>query len=171
MTYNFALDYFKNITKFEIDNENANNWMYEYMISGDYKTMIRGFFNDVIYVFPGQFFSNANESFYHGMLFHLLFNNLEKDTYEILPEYNLPDGRVDIMVRSLPGADVDCVINDLFEVKQVPKGASDAELQAKFEEGKKEMQDYLTGDYADWRGIVIAFRGNKDYVAEIVLIE
>ena len=70
------------------------------------------------------------------------------------------------MVRSLPGADVDCEINDLFEVKQVPKNATDDEFKAKFEEGKKEMEQYLTGDYSGWRGIVVAFRGNKDYLTE-----
>ena len=166
VTYDFALQYFEQIQEFEINSLQVNKWLYQYMINGDYKTLLQGFFDDVIYVFPGQFFANANESFYHGLLFHILFNNLKKDTHEILPEYNLPNGRVDIMVRSLPGADVDCEINDLFEVKQVPKNATDAQLKAKFEEGKKEMEQYLTGDYSGWRGIVIAFRGNKDYLTE-----
>ncbi|MBI4647007.1 MAG: AAA family ATPase [Bacteroidia bacterium] len=160
ITYERALSYFERIKEFEIEKKDFGKWIYEYIRKGNIEYLLEGFFSEVIQQFPGDFFANVNESFYHGLFFHLIYNNTPKDLYEVLPEYNLPNGQADIMVRSLPKSSVQCKINDLFELKRVPKSAADEELSAKFYEGKQQMQRYLHGKYKNWRGVVVCFRGN-----------
>ena len=167
VTYTFTLDYFNQIKKFEVDNEKSAVWMEEYQHKTNVVALIEGFFKDVIQQFPGSFFSNVNESFYHGLFFQILFNSTTRNNFEVLPEYSLPNGRVDLMLRSFPGAKVMCELHDLFEIKCVAKNASDAKLLAKLKEAKSQMQDYLTGDYANWRGIAVCFRGNKDFKYQV----
>jgi hypothetical protein len=167
VTYEMVLTYFQKIKEFELPANRLSKWIKEYLHKGDIEYLIRGFFLEVIVKFPGDFFKDVNESFYRGLLFHLLYNNLFKDEYEVLPEYNLPGGTVDIMVRSFPGADVRCRLSDFIEIKRVAKGASDKEFAEKVRQGKEQMNKYLTGDYQGWRGIVVCFRGNKDYKINI----
>ena len=85
--------------------------------------------------------------------------------YEVLTEYNLPQGRADIMSRTLPDAKVMAKFQDLFEIKQVPKSATNAEFEAMFNNAKTQLNKYLL---KDWRGIAVCFRGNKDYKIEII---
>ncbi len=75
------------------------------------------------------------------------------------------------MIQSNPGAKVRCNISDLFELKRVKKDASDSELKTKLKEGVSQMQKYLQDEYVHWRGVVVCFRGNKDYVTEIITAE
>ena len=168
VTYEMVLIYFQGIKKFELSANRFGKWIKEYLHKGDIEYLIQGFFLEAIVKFPGDFFKDVNESFYRGLLFHLLYNNLFKDQYEVLPEYNLPGGIVDIMVRSFPAAGVRCRLLDLIEIKRVPKGASDREFDGKVHQGKEQMKKYLTGDYKGWRGIVVCFRGNKDYKINIL---
>jgi hypothetical protein len=168
VTYEMVLTYFQRIKKFELSANRFGKWIKEYLHKGDIEYLIQGFFLEAIVKFPGDFFKDVNESFYRGLLFHLLYNNLFKDQYEVLPEYNLPGGTVDIMVRSFPAAGVRCRLLDLIEIKRVPKGASDREFDGKVHQGKEQMKKYLTGDYKGWRGIVVCFRGNKDYKINIL---
>ncbi|MBI4646054.1 MAG: AAA family ATPase [Bacteroidia bacterium] len=178
ITYERALSYFERIKNFEIDKKDFGKWIYEYITKGDIEYLMTGFFKEVVQQFPGDFFANVNESFYHGLFFHLVYNNTPKNLFEVLPEYNLSNGQADVMVRSLPKSSdakgygrrlsaAPYKINDLFEIKRVPKSASDKELKAKFDQGKTQMQKYRTGEYKDWRGIVVCFRGNMDYMIHV----
>jgi len=163
ITYDFALQYFKEVNHYKTDNLAIGKWYGKYLIEGNVEALIDGFFREFIQAFPGDFFANVNESFYHGLFFHLLFNNTQRNAYEILPEFNLINGQVDIMFRSYPGAHVQRPISNLFELKRVAKGASDAEFQSMFNEGIAQMKSYLIGDYSNWEGVVVCFRGNLDY--------
>ena len=139
-----------------------------YIGNGNVENLIEKFFGKIIQKFPADFFKNANESFYHGLLFHILWNTFTKDVYEVLPEYNMPQGTTDLILHSLPGADVRCELHDIFELKQVPKSASDTVFNTKFKEATTQIKKYLTGDYKNWRGIIVCFRGNKDYKIKIL---
>jgi len=168
ITYGFALEYFTELQNFKFQNIDFSKWISAYKRRSDVKTLIDGFFRDIIQKFPGQFFANANESFYHGLLFQVLYNHTEKDIYEVIPEYNLPQGRADIMLKTYPNLMAPIQIHDLFEIKQVPKSATDTELETQLEKAKQQLINYKTGDYADFRGIAICFRGNLDYKIEIL---
>jgi hypothetical protein len=163
VTYEMLLTNVQRIKKFELPANRLGKWIKEYLHKGDIESLIEGFFQEAIVKFPGDFFKDVNESFYRGLLFHVLYGNLFKDQYEVLPEYNLPGGTVDIMVRSYPGAGVRWQLSDLIEIKRIPMGASDKEFDRKAQQGEEQMKKYLTGDYEGWRGIVVCFRGNKDY--------
>ena len=132
------------------------------------KLRIKYFFSEVIQRFPGDFFKNVYESFYHGLLFYVLWDKLSKDRYEVLPEFQVTNGQVDVMARTFEGAKVYAHFNDLFELKQVPKSASDTEFETKFREAKSDIKKYRTGPFADWRGVAVCFRGNKDYKIEVI---
>ncbi len=166
VTYDMAISYFERIQNYESNAYDTGIIIQSYLTSANVKDLIANFFKNVIQKFPGQFFANANESFYHGLLFHLLFNSFPKNMYEVLPEYNLPQGRADIMSRTLPNAKVMAEFQDLFEIKQVPKSATDTELNAKLKEAETQMQRYAE---KGWRGIIVCFRGNKDYRIEVQL--
>ncbi|MBU0765576.1 MAG: AAA family ATPase [Bacteroidetes bacterium] len=168
VTYERALSYFERTRNFEIEKKDFGKWIFEYLRKGNVEYLIEGFFTEVIQMFPGDFFSNVNESFYHGLLFHLIYTNTRKDIYEVLPEFGLPDGKADIMVCSYPKSTTSLQVTDLFEIKRVPKSATDKNFSAKFEEGKQQMQLYRQGRYKNWRGIVVCFRGNKDYRIEVL---
>ncbi len=167
VTYAFALDYFNKLQNFTYDNLLIAKWIITYKQRGDVETLVDGFFRDVIQKFPGIFFSNINESFYHGLFFHVLYNNTQKDIYEVLPEYNLPQGRVDVMFRTHQHPMLPRPITDLFEFKQVVKSETEDNFQKKFDEGIRQIRKYKTGDYANYRTIVVCFRGNLDYKINI----
>jgi len=168
VTYTFALDYFGEVQEFEPDPAEVAGWIRGYKQDGDAEALLDGFFRDVIQKFPGQFFATANESFFHGLLFSVLDANTQKDIYQVLPEFNLPDGRADLMVRTFPHAAPPRAIADLFEIKQVPKGAGDPALLARLREAVEQIRAYKTGPYAQWRGVAVCFRGNRDFRFEIV---
>ncbi len=169
VTYDFTLDYFNELQKFKYESSIYSQWIGAYKQQGDAKALIEGFFKDVIQKFPGQFFSNAYESFYHGLFFHVLYNHTEKDLYEVLPEFNLPHGRVDLMLRTYPNQTyTPCYLHDFFELKQVPKGATNEEFEAEFEKCKQQVLKYKTGDYAHFRAIAVCFRGNAEVKVEIL---
>ncbi len=167
ITYDMALDYFKEINNFRTTGYQISKIIQIYKATGDAESLIENFFEKIIKIFPGNFFKNANESFYHGLLFNVLWNTFAKNIYEVLPEYNLPTGEVDIMLRSLNGTEVRHKLNDFFEIKQVPKKAKEAEFEQQFEKVKKQAQKHITNDYKNWRAIAICFRGNKDYKIKI----
>lgn len=167
VTYEFVLNYFNRIMNFDGGSSVTGKITGNYVRTGDVLNMIDNFFKLIIQEYPGDFFKNVNESFYHGLLFYVLWHKLFKDSYEVLPEYQLTNGQADFMVRTFKDARVRCHLNDLFELKRVPKNASDAEFEAKFREAKNDIKKYLTGKYANWRGVAICFRGNKDYKIEI----
>jgi len=166
VTYSFALDYFNELKKFNYKNHEYAKWITDYKRRADVKSLVAGFFKDIIQEYAGQFFANVNESFYHGLLYHVLYNHTQKDIYEVLPEFNLPQGRVDIMLKTYPNSMAPIQIHDLFEIKRVPKHAGEEEFEAKFEETKAQLLHYKTGNYADWRAVAICFRGNLDYKIE-----
>lgn len=167
VTYEFVLSYFNRIMAFETGGLLYTKIISGYAKSGNVSELIGQFFNIVIQEFPGDFFKNVNESFYHGLLFYIIYNALPNDLFEVLPEFQLTNGKVDLMVRSFKDEMVKHSLNDLFELKQVPKSATDSQFKVRFEEAKSAMKGYLTGKYANWRGIAICFRGNKDYLIEI----
>ena len=167
ITYNMALDYFKEINNFSTTGYQISKIIRTYKATGNVNDLIENFFEKIIKKFPGNFFKHANESFYHGLLFNVLWNTFTKDIYEVLPEYNLPTGVTDIMLKSLNGAEVRHELHDFFEIKQVAKGKSDAVLEQKFSEVKTQAEKHLTGDYKNWRAIAICFRGNKDYKIKV----
>ena len=88
---------------------------------------------------------------------------MPKDRYEVLPEFNLPNGTVDIMFKTLPNAKVRAEFEVLLEIKRVPKSASDEVFEAKFQETIKQVNSYKTGEYKDFTALAVCFRGNKDY--------
>ena len=169
VTYSFTLDYFNNLQKFDYQSSEYSKWIGAYKRQGDAKALVEGFFKDIIQKYPGQFFSNINESFYHGLFFHVLYNHTEKDLYEVLPEFNLPQGRVDLMLRTYPNQTYTPIyLHDLFELKQVPKDTKESPFEAKFEECKQQVLKYKTGDYEHFRAIAVCFRGNADVKVEIL---
>lgn len=167
VTYEFVLGYFNRIMKFDSQME-LSKITDAYIGRGDAEAFVGEFFRRVIQAFPGDFFKNANESYYHGLLFYVLWNSFAKDRYEVLPEYGVPSGRADIMMRTLPGARVRCTFSDLFEVKCLPKSAKNDALAQKMADAEEQMRGYLTGLYAHWRGICVVFRGNKDFRVKII---
>jgi hypothetical protein len=167
VTYEFILSYFNNIMQFSTDSGLFTRIVDEYSETGDAKMLIDKFFTLVIQKYQGDFFKNVNESFYHGLLFYILWNSFAKDRYEVLPEFQVTNGQADIMVRTLPNAHVRVQLNDLFELKCLPKSASNTKFDAKLEEAKTDISNYRTGDYANWRGISVCFRGNLDYKIDI----
>jgi hypothetical protein len=160
--------YFERIKNYDLDLDNLGGYVRALMMQGDIAYFIEGFFAEIVQKFPGDFFKDVNESFYRGLLFHLLYNSLNKKQYEILPEYNLPGGTVDIMLRTFPGAAVRAPLRELIEIKRVKKSASDQKLESKLAEGVTQVAGYRSGDYSDWRGVAVCFRGNKDYRLEFV---
>jgi len=168
VTYDFALEYFNELQKFSYQVNDCAKWIGAYKLENNVVAFVDGFFKDIIQKFPGQFFANANESFYHGLFFQVLYNHTEKDIYEVLPEYNLPSGRVDIYLKTYPNTKAPVQIHDLFELKQVAKGKSDTEFKAQFEKAKAQVLNYKTGDYANYRAIAVCFRGNTDYLIEVI---
>ena len=168
ITYEMVLNYFNKIQNFRADGYQISKIVTKYGELGDVENLIEMFFTKVIQDYPGDFFINVNESFYHGLLFHILWNTFTKDTYEVLPEFNVPNGTVDIILYSYPDAEVRHPINDIFEIKRVKKSATEKEFESKFTEGKTQIRKYLTGKYKDWRGVVVCFRGNKDYKIKII---
>jgi hypothetical protein len=169
VTYTFALDYFNELQNFNYKNNTYSKWILEYKRKGDAVALVEGFFKDIIQKFPGQFFSNARESVYHGLLFYVLYNHTEKDLYEVLPEYNLPNGRVDLFLQTYPNQTYTPIyLHDLFEIKRVAKDTKEEEFEAKFETCKAQVLKYRTGDYAHFRAIAICFRGNTDVKVEIL---
>ncbi len=167
VTYNMALDYFKEINNFTPTGFQISRIIQTYQAIGDVNNLIENFFEKIIKKFPGDFFKNANESFYHGLLYHVLWNTFTKNIYEVLPEYNFPTGRADIMLKSLHNAVVQHELHDVFEIKQVPKKATESEFELQFEKVKTQAQKHLTGDYENWRAIAVCFRGNKDYKMQV----
>ena len=165
-TYEMVLSYFKKINKFDYSND-LTEIVHNYYTKANVDELIDKFFTKVIQKFPGDFFKNANESFYHGLLFHILWNTTTRNIFEVLPEYNLPTGTIDIILHSFPGARVRHKLNDIFELKQVPKSAKEPEFNAQFEKVKKQAKKHLTGDYKNWRAVAVCFRGNKDYKIKI----
>ena len=167
VTYNMALDYFKEINNFTTTGHQITKIIKTYQAVGNVTDLVENFFEKIIKKFPCDFFKNANESFYHALLYHILWDTFTKDIYEVLPEYNFPTGQADIMLKSLRGAKVQHELHDIFEIKQVPKGAKETDFKKQFEAVKKQAQKHLVGDYKNWRAIAICFRGNKDYKVEI----
>jgi len=167
LTYAFVMDYFNEVQNFKFNKYSVNTWISSYINNSDVHKLIEGFFKDIIKPFPGDFFRNANESFYHGLLYHVLDNNTNKDDFELLPEFNLPNGQIDIMLKTYPQSKAPKKMNDLFEIKQVAKGTKEPKYERAFKEAKEQIQKYRTGEYANWRGIAVCFRGNTDYKIEV----
>ncbi|MFP4289152.1 MAG: PD-(D/E)XK nuclease domain-containing protein, partial [Bacteroidales bacterium] len=169
VTYDFALDYFNELQNFHYKDYKYTKWILQYKQQGDAVALVEGFFKDIIQKFPGQFFANVNESFYHGLFFQVLYNHTEKDLYEVLPEFNLPQGRADLMLRTYPNQTYTPIhLHDLFELKRVPKDTNQAGFDAEFAAAKEQVLKYKTGDYADFRAVAVCFRGNTDVKVEVL---
>ncbi|MCP4130614.1 MAG: AAA family ATPase [bacterium] len=167
VTFEMILSYFERIKDFEIPDKDINSWIITFKRSGDITALLESFFNEVIREFPGDFFKDVNESFYRGLLFHVLYYYLPKNLYEVLPEFPTADGNVDIMARTLPAADVDAPFEFLMEIKRVPKSASQTVFDSKFNEAKSQVKKYQTGEYKYFTAVAVCFRGNKDYKIDI----
>ena len=93
----------------------------------------------------------------------MLYTFLPNDVYDVFPEFNLPGGTVDLIIRSREIPEGLVKLTYLIEIKRVPKSATDTQLEAKFEQAKEQVKKYCTGDYKEFRTVAICFRGNKDY--------
>jgi hypothetical protein len=163
-----VLSYFEEIMGFPTEGRGYDRMVIHFMETGDMKGFVENFFKEIIQKFPGDFFKDVNESFYRGLFFHILYSFLPNNLYDVFPEFNLPDGTVDLYInsRELPGELVK--LQDLIEIKRVPKSATDAELKAKFDEAVSQVLAYRTGDYKDFRAVAVCFRGNKDYLLKVM---
>jgi len=165
LTYGFAVDHFARLRDFDLRPGEYSRWVVPYKAHGDVEALLRGFFAEVIERFPGQFFAHANESFFHGLLYHVLDQHFERDLYELSAEMNLPHSRADIVLRSYPGADrAPTPLADVFEIKRVHKEASDAELRQGFEDCAEQARRHRSGPFAAFRAVAVCFRGNKDFL-------
>lgn len=167
VTYEMILSYFERIKEFEPDRFDFDRFVIRYLKDGDINALIKAFFEEIVRKFPGDFFKDVNESFYRGLLFHVLYRILPKNLYEVLPEFNLTTGTVDLIVESFDNPRVMAKLEDLIEIKRVPKSATDSQLDAKFEKAKKQVVRYQTGDYKEFRAVAVCFRGNRDYKIRI----
>jgi hypothetical protein len=163
VTYEMMLSYFEQVKNFlPIRNEMAAGFTV-YRESGDLAAFCAPFFETAIKKFPGAFFKDANESFYRGLFFHILYDALEKNNYDIYSEFQMSRGQVDFYIRSHPQAKVPFALNDLIEIKRVKAEATDAELEAKFQKAVSQVQARREAAYKGMRCWAICFRGNRDY--------
>lgn len=167
VTYEMILSYFERIMDFETDGMGFDGMVIDLMEEGNMEAFTARFFEEIIQKFPGDFFKDVNESFYRGLFFHVLYTYLPADIYEVFPEFNLPQGCVDLIIRSRQIPEGLVKLEDLIEIKQVPKSASDARLEAKFNEAKEQVKKYQAGDYGNYRKVAVCFRGNKDYKVSV----
>jgi hypothetical protein len=85
-----------------------------------------------------------------------------------LPEYNLPTGRADVFLQTYPNQKLTPMqLHDIFEIKRVPKHASDEEFETKFCEVKAQAIRCKSGEYANFRCVAVCFRGNWDFKMEV----
>lgn len=168
VSYEMLLCYFEKIKGFDINDSVNKDFLMDFLKTGDLEFLVKEFFERIIKNYPGDFFKNVNESFYHGLFFHVLYNSMSKDRYEVLPEFPVTNGSVDVMFKTLPKARVRAEFEVFAEIKQVPKNATNNALQTKFEEAVEQVMKYKTGEYANFKGLAICFRGNKDYLMKIV---
>jgi hypothetical protein len=164
VTYEMVLSYFEHIHKF--DRKQSSELDYgvdEYINSGNIKSFCDSFFKGVIKNFPGIFFRDANESFYRGLFFHILYDAMEKTNYDVYSEFQTDNGLIDFYIRTHPKAKVPCVINDVIEIKQVKSSATDKEFEKKFQEAITQAKGRCHGHLAECRPVAICFKGNKNY--------
>jgi hypothetical protein len=164
VTYEMVLSYFEHIHKF--DRKQSSELDYgvdDYINSGDIKAFCDSFFKGVIKNFPGIFFRDANESFYRGLFFHILYDAMEKTNYDVYSEFQTDNGQIDFYIRTHPKAKVPCIINDVIEIKQVKSSATDKEFEKKFQEAITQAESRCHGHLAGCRPVAICFKGNKNY--------
>ena len=163
VTYEMILSYFEEIMNFSTEGVGFDRMVIEFIETGNLENFVKSFFEEIIQKFPADFFKDVNESFYRGLFFHILYSFMPNDLYDVFPEFNLPGGTVDLYINSRKLPEELVTLQDLIEIKRVPKSATDAELKAKFKEAEKQVLRYRTGDYKDFRAVALCFRGNKDY--------
>jgi hypothetical protein len=167
VTYEMILSYFEHVQEIQPERKELGPGVIAYKRQGNMEAFCDGFFKGVIQKFPGAFFRDANESFYRGLFFHILYDAMEKTNYDVYSEFQTDNGQIDFYIRTHPGAKAPCVINDVIEIKRVKSSASDVEFTAMFNEAKNQAQSRCHGDLAGCRPIAICFRGNKDYKIHI----
>jgi hypothetical protein len=163
VTYEMMLSYFEQIKEIQPEKQLLNPGIIAYKKQGDIENFCKSFFTGVIQKFPGAFFRDANESFYRGLFFHILYDAMEKTNYDVYCEFQTNNGQTDFYIRTHPKAKVPCIINDVIEIKRVKSSASDAEFTAQFNAAIKQAQKRCHGDLKDCRTVAICFKGNKDY--------
>jgi hypothetical protein len=163
VTYEMMLSYFEQVKNFLPIRTEMAAGLNVYLESGDLAAFCAPFFETAIKKFPGAFFKDANESFYRGLFFHILYDALEKNNYDIYSEFQMSRGQVDFYIRSHPQAKVPFKLNDLIEIKRVKAEATDAELEAKFQDAVSQVQARREAAYKGMRCWAICFRGNRDY--------
>jgi hypothetical protein len=163
VTYEMMLSYFEQVKNFLPIRTEMAAGLNVYLESGDLAAFCAPFFETAIKKFPGAFFKDANESFYRGLFFHILYDALEKNNYDIYSEFQMSRGQVDFYIRSHPQAKVPFALNDLIEIKRVKAEATDAELEAKFQKAVSQVQARREAAYKGMRCWAICFRGNRDY--------
>ena len=168
VTYEMILSYFEEIMNFSTEGAGYDSMVIDFMETGDMESFVKSFFEEIIRKFPGDFFKDVNESFYRGLFFHILYSFLPNDLYDVFPEFNLPDGTVDLYINSRKLPEELVKLKDLIEIKRVPKSATDTELKAQFKEAEDQVLGYRTGDYKEFRAVALCFRGNKDYKLKIL---
>lgn len=164
VTYEMMLSYFECILNF--DRRQSSELDYgvdKYINSGDIENFCKSFFTGVIQKFPGAFFRDANESFYRGLFFHIIYDAMEKTNYDVYCEFQTDNGQIDFYIRTHHSAKVPCIINDVIEIKRVKSSASDTEFTAQFDAAIEQARKRCHGDLKDCRTVAICFRGNKDY--------
>jgi hypothetical protein len=168
VTYEMILSYFEEIMNFSTEGAGFDRMVIEFMETGNMEAFVKIFFEEIIQKFPGDFFKDVNESFYRGLFFHILYSFLPNDLYDVFPEFNVPNGTVDIYInsRTLPEELVE--LRDIIEIKRIPKSATDNELEAKFKQARDQVLKYRTGDYSGFRAVALCFRGNKDYKLKVL---
>jgi hypothetical protein len=167
VTYEMMLSYFERIKNIQPEGQLIGPGVVAYKRQGNITSFCDCFFKEVIQKFPGAFFRDANESFYRGLFFHILYDSMEKTNYDVYSEFQTDNGQIDFYIRTHPKARVPCVVNDVIEIKRVKSSASEAEFTAKFNEAVSQAQERCHGDLAGCRPVAICFRGNKDYKINI----
>jgi hypothetical protein len=163
VTYEMMLSYFEYVQEIQPERKALDPGLFDYKKKGDIEAFCKSFFVEVIQKFPGAFFRDANESFYRGLFFHILYDAMEKTNYDVYCEFQTNNGQTDFYIRTHPKAKVPCIINDVIEIKRVKSSASDAEFTAQFDAAIKQAKSRCHGDLKSCRAVAICFKGNKDY--------
>jgi hypothetical protein len=163
VTYEMVLSYFEHVQQVKPERKELGPGVIAYKRKGDIKAFCESFFKAVIQKFPGAFFRDANESFYRGLFFHILYDAMEKTNYDVYSEFQALDGQVDFYIKTHPEAKVPCTINDVIEIKRVKSSATASEFNSMFKEAVKQAEARCCGDLQNCRPVAICFRGNKDY--------
>ena len=135
-----------------------------YLKTKSIETLIKEFLEFFKSNTAARFFKNANESTFLILLFDWFKQFVDKNKYDVQIEVNSPNGEIDFLIRSYPNSNVKTKILDIFEIKYIPKTSTDEKLSKELNSAFNQVNGYRIGEYQNYRGIAVVFRGNKDYL-------